>query len=272
MYIKTEISPSQSKKPEIVFVIGGPASGKGTQCGFLERDRMYHHISVGDLVRKLFKENNSDRKMLEVLKQSLKRGDLLDDQLSIKLVIEEMNKHPEVIGFLIDGCPRTMEQLRLFETTIRPCDRVLYLESSEEDMKKRALNRSNVLHRPDDHDDAIMRRIRLYKEETMPVILYLKTKKDINFYTIISSDSIGNIAKLIKDIFDIQPVATLGFFDSNPTQLNKHSKNNQSPKIASAKDCSPVVPKEPEKLFFQSIINNYIEEKKETEYQFRSRS
>ncbi len=199
---------------EIIFVMGGPGSGKGTHCKRLEEKTAYHHISTGDLVRSIVKEaaGQPDSNTVKMIRDTIKKGELLDDKMIIDLVAEEMKRYPHAAGFLIDGCPRTLNQLALFEKTICPCDKVMYFNTSEEVMKQRMLHRGEVEHREDDNEVTIAKRIRVYNELTIPVIQQLKATKGGAFITIDSSGSMEEVSESVEAAMAKTSLTSVNFF------------------------------------------------------------
>jgi adenine phosphoribosyltransferase len=176
---------------EIIFIIGGPGSGKGTQCKqYCSTHPGYVHLSVGDIVRSKI-DNNPE------FKEYIKQGKLLDDQLVLDLLKNEMNDHPSAIGFLIDGYPRTKKQIDLFETDVCSSYKVLYFDAPSHILEKRLSNRRE--DRTDDNPETIKKRIRTYKEQTLPAIEYLQQKNAANV-TIAYIDASLTIEKMTQQV------------------------------------------------------------------------
>src|SRR3990167_2563664 len=178
---------------EMVFVMGGPGSGKGTQCKILEKSKGYHHISTGDLVRKMLNEHKEAE--IQNIRLATQQGTLLDDRMIILLVKDEISKHPDAPGFLIDGCPRTFEQAALFEKEIQCCDRILFFDVSEKTMRERMLHRGETESREDDHPATIEKRLKIYQEKTIHVIDSFKENRHSVFHKIDASGTVEGVAK-----------------------------------------------------------------------------
>merc|ERR1712142_1010401 len=112
--------PDLTKKP-IFFVMGGPGSGKGTQCDKIVEKYGFTHLSSGDLLRDAVASGSKKGKELD---ESMKRGELVSLTVVLKLIKEAMIKAAfrGSKGFLIDGYPREVDQGRKFEEAIKPCD------------------------------------------------------------------------------------------------------------------------------------------------------
>ena len=195
-----------NNKQEIIFVMGGPGSGKGTQCNLLEKSKNYYHISTGDIIRNMLKENTgSDDPVINKIRDAMKNGVLLDDTTALDVVKREMQAHPEVAGFLIDGYPRTIKQLSIFEEYVKPCDRVLFFDTTEEIMRQRTLGRAEIEHREDDNEVVIARRIKTFKTQTMLVINELARIMGDKFIRIDTSGTVEEVNKAIEQALNQQP-------------------------------------------------------------------
>jgi adenylate kinase family enzyme len=89
--------------PIVYFIVGGPGSGKGTQCDNLVKDYGFKHLSTGDLLRDAQKEGSKEGAMIEAC---IREGKLVSSDLIIALVRANMEKHNFQGKYLIDGLPR----------------------------------------------------------------------------------------------------------------------------------------------------------------------
>ena len=198
LFSNNQLNPLTKQK--IIFVMGGPGSGKGTHCKLLEKEFNYHHISTGDLIRDIIKNGNGyDDKIRESINAIVSKGELINDQMIIDLVYAEMRRHPFAAGFLIDGCPRTVNQIELFEKSIRPCDLILNFELSSDEMIKRMLGRSSMEHRADDNEKTILHRIDVFKEQTVPAINKLHDRYTSQFIAVNTEREIDVVKKDIHN-------------------------------------------------------------------------
>jgi adenylate kinase family enzyme len=192
MEIKAMFSSNKTlTQAKITFVMGGPGSGKGTHCERLQREQGYHHISTGDLIRNLVAESAevNSAKMADI-RSAMQRGELLSDEMITDILANEMQKYPAAKHFLIDGYPRTLGQLALFEKNIGQCDKILFFNTTVEIMKSRLLTRADVEHREDDKDTVIDHRIQVYQDKTLPVIHHLEKNKADKFVCIDTSGTV----------------------------------------------------------------------------------
>lgn len=98
------------QKPNIVFVMGGPGSGKGTQCAkLIEKHKEIHHISTGDLLREELKSGSSEAKQLDAL---MKEGKMVPSEMVVDLILKALKfKNKGNDTFLLDGFPRNQENV-----------------------------------------------------------------------------------------------------------------------------------------------------------------
>lgn len=200
----------EKNKTPIIFMMGGPGSGKGTQCNKL-KELGYHHIALGDILRKMIQENAPEnRAFIEKLKADMKAGVSSDGGEAIDIIKKEMAMHPEAVGFLIDGYPRTPEQLVRFEREIGSCDTVLYLETTTDIMQQRMLKRAEAEHRIDDTTKTFTHRIQQFSENTQKIIEVLRKRQNTRFLTINASENIDTVFQRIKQQLKITHVSIIG--------------------------------------------------------------
>merc|ERR1712055_235560 len=119
----------------IVWVLGGPGCGKGTQCDKIVAQYGFTHLSSGDLLREEVASGSERGKNLTAIMES---GQLVPLATVLDLLAEAMiKKLGGSKGFLIDGYPREVAQGEEFEKAIAPCKHILYFEVSDETITKR---------------------------------------------------------------------------------------------------------------------------------------
>ncbi|KAI6702908.1 hypothetical protein NL676_012044 [Syzygium grande] len=159
------------RKPTVVFVLGGPGSGKGTQCANIAQHFGFTHLSTGDLLRA---ESRSGSENGTMIQNMIKEGKIVPTEVTIKLLQKAMQESGND-KLLIDGFPRDDESRAAFEAVIKiEPELVLFLDCSEEEMKTRLLNRNQG--REDDNIDTIRKRFKVFRESTLPVIEYYNSK------------------------------------------------------------------------------------------------
>lgn len=150
----------------IIFVLGGPGSGKGTQCDMIVKEYGFKHLSAGDLLREEVKKGTELGKELEGI---MKEGKLVPTDVTVKLLREAMEKST-ADTFLIDGFPREIQQAKFFKREVKPPQLVIYYDCPEDVMKERLLKRAQTSGRADDNEDTITKRFKTFLECTMPVV------------------------------------------------------------------------------------------------------
>jgi len=149
-----------------IVLIGGPGSGKSTYSEFLTKEFDIEHIYPGELLRKEKAKGGEIAKKLS----NLGKGGFAPNDIVLKLVFDAVEKAEN--GFVFDGFPRYMQQVRDLEKKNIKIDKVVYLNVSEQEVVRRLTARG----RADDKPEIIKNRINLYKKETGPVIEYYRKK------------------------------------------------------------------------------------------------
>lgn len=169
---------AKSKLP-VIFILGGPGSGKGTQCVKLVEKYGYTHLSSGDLLRA---EVESGSDLGKQIKDTMEAGDLVPLETVLRLIREAMISALETSkGFLIDGYPREVDQATKFEEQVSPCTLVIYFELSDEVMTQRLVKRGETSGRVDDNEETIKKRLATFHEHTTPVVCHYEQRcKTIN--------------------------------------------------------------------------------------------
>ncbi|XP_050817841.1 adenylate kinase isoenzyme 5 [Gopherus flavomarginatus] len=161
------------RKSNIIFVVGGPGSGKGTQCEQLAQKYGFTHLSTGDLLQR---ELTSSSERSKLIKDIMECGELVPGDIVLALLKEAMIASlGDTKGFLIDGYPRDVKQGEEFECKIGEPKLVLYLDCSTETMSSRLLKRSQCT----DDAEAVMKRIDTYYQATEPMIAYYEKKTQL---------------------------------------------------------------------------------------------
>jgi UMP-CMP kinase len=160
----------------VLFVLGGPGAGKGTQCANLVRDYHFTHLSAGDLLRA--EQDRPGSEFGQLIKDYIKDGKIVPMEVTVQLLenaITDVVKGADGKGkFLIDGFPRKMDQALKFEETVCLSRFVLFFDCPEEEMEKRLLERGKTSGRSDDNAESIKKRFKVFEETSMPVIDYFE--------------------------------------------------------------------------------------------------
>ncbi|KAL3677744.1 hypothetical protein R1sor_020700 [Riccia sorocarpa] len=161
------IEKAAASTPRVVFVLGGPGSGKGTQCAKLVDQYGFVHLSAGDLLRAEVKSGSPDGTMIQNM---IKEGKIVPSSVTINLLKKAMATSG-TDKFLIDGFPRNEENRADFEkmTGITP-EFILFFDCPEKELERRLLGRNEG--RVDDNIETIRKRFRVFIESSLPVIDY----------------------------------------------------------------------------------------------------
>lgn len=151
-----------------LVLFGPPGAGKGTQAEFLKQKYNLIHISTGDV----FRYNIKNETALGALAKSyMDKGELVPDEVTIKMLNAEVEKNADANGFIFDGFPRTSEQAEaldiLMDSKDSAINAMIALEVDDEVLVKRLLQRGKTSGRADDADESIIRnRIKEYYDKT----------------------------------------------------------------------------------------------------------
>lgn len=154
-----------------LLLIGPPGAGKGTQAVELSNAYGIPAISTGDI----FRANVSGGTPLGVqAKAFMDRGEYVPDSLTNDLVRDRLAQSDVAEGFLLDGYPRTIEQVRELDVMLADAgtqlDAVVLLTADTDEVVTRLLKRATEQGRADDTEDVIRRRLEVYAEQTAPLI------------------------------------------------------------------------------------------------------
>jgi adenylate kinase len=157
------------------LVIFGPqGSGKGTQAKLLADQLHLVYVGTGDLYRELATEETP---MAREVRDLLAAGELIPDDFTDQLVESKLGSIPPSVGFILDGYPRNLNQLKSFRTTLSGLGRLnpkpvfINLEVPKSEVLERIQKRREIEKRIEDETDAaIKRRLAIYEEHTKPVL------------------------------------------------------------------------------------------------------
>lgn len=185
-----------------IVLFGKPGAGKGTQAEFLKEKYQLVHISTGDVFRFNLKNDTDLGKQARV---HMDAGDLVPDELTTKMLIDEVNKNLDAKGILFDGYPRTISQaeaLDAFLPTIgSQVTATVALEADDEVLVARLLERGKTSGRVDDQDEEKIRnRYQEYNEKTAPLMDYYKAQN--KFHAVDGIGSIQEITERLTQVID----------------------------------------------------------------------
>ncbi len=157
-----------------VALFGPAGSGKGTQAKFLERQLGVEHIATGEMLRR---ERSRGTELGETLAAYLDAGKLVPDEVIVAMIRHRLSDPQADAGFVLDGFPRTVAQAKALQEMLamleRPLEMALVLGVGDQQLVSRLAQRAHMEHRGDDTPEVIAERLRIYREQTEPVLEYL---------------------------------------------------------------------------------------------------
>jgi len=162
-----------------IVVLGPQGSGKGTQAKKIAATYGIPHIATGDMIREM-KERPTE--LGAELREVYDRGDLVGDDLMIRLIRDRLDRGDTLPGFVLDGFPRTLVQAEALDDLMgelaRPIDVVFDLQVPDrQQLFDRLMKRACEENRSDDTPEAMERRLELYDRETAPLVEYYRSTR-----------------------------------------------------------------------------------------------
>ena len=162
-----------------IILFGPPGSGKGTQAKMLEEKYSLLQVSTGDLFRY---ELSNDTPLGKEARKYMDQGLLVPDEVTVNMLKNKLDKHPEAKGFILDGFPRTIPQSEALDALLsergESVDRLISLVVDDNEIVQRLLERGKTSGRADDaNEEVIRKRIVEYKAKTSPVYDYYDKKE-----------------------------------------------------------------------------------------------
>ena len=154
-----------------LLVLGPQGSGKGTQGARVQAEYAIPHIATGDMFRAAIAARTPLGRKVEPI---LASGQLVPDEITVALIGERLGQEDARDGFVLDGFPRNLAQAEALDALLghigRGLDAILYFDVPDEVGFDRALKRAAEEGRPDDTPEVIRERLRIYHEETEPIV------------------------------------------------------------------------------------------------------
>jgi adenylate kinase len=180
------------------LLIGPPGAGKGTQAALLANAYSIPAISTGDIFRANVK--NKTELGLQV-KSIMDRGEYVPDSLTNELIRDRLSDADAEAGFLLDGYPRTNNQVNELDDILssqhRILDAVILLVADTDELVRRLLKRAEEQGRTDDTEEIIRHRQDVYLAETQPLI-EIYSERDL----VVEIDGLGLIEEITQRILD----------------------------------------------------------------------
>jgi adenylate kinase len=179
-----------------LLLIGPPGAGKGTQASKLSEVFGIPAISTGDI----FRENVKNETPLGLeAKSYMDKGEYVPNDLTNKLVRDRLQNPDCVNGFLLDGYPRTADQVQELDSILKETDSkldaVVQLTADTEEVVRRLAKRAIEQGRSDDTEDVLRNRLSVYEEQTAPLISVYESRG-----LLVKVDGLGEIAEVTQRI------------------------------------------------------------------------
>ena len=158
------------QKPRVIFVLGGPGSGKGTQCSKMSSEFGLKHLSAGELLREEQASGSDNGKLIDSI---IREGRIVPVQITLDLLRQAILGENKANRFLIDGFPRNWDNLHGWEGSMQPvCDveAVMFIDCPEEELERRLLSRGLTSGRSDDNLATAKKRFATFQAATMPIV------------------------------------------------------------------------------------------------------
>ena len=192
-----------------LLLIGAPGAGKGTQAEKLAQAFEIPAISTGDIFRHNVK---NETELGKQAKAFMDRGEYVPDSLTNALVRDRLSHADAIEGFLLDGYPRTADQVVELDDILaaqnNKLDVVVQLTADTDEVVRRLLNRALEQGRADDTEDVIRRRLEVYEEQTAPLTSTYAARG-----LVVMIDGLGEVAEVTGRI--LEALEARGFTPKN---------------------------------------------------------
>jgi adenylate kinase len=184
-----------------VILLGAPGSGKGTQSIILNKKFGFLQLSTGEMIR----QNIEDKTQLGLMVESIvNKGGFVNDEIILNMVSNRISMEDCKDGFVLDGFPRNVKQALSFHQILNErkikINFVIELKVNKQNLFERIKNRAFEANeaREDDKDDVLENRLKIYEEQTEPLVPYYKNLG--LHYEVNGMKNINDIAKDIETI------------------------------------------------------------------------
>lgn len=199
----TDTSKKSLPSCDIVFVLGGPGAGKGTQCELVEKNFSgWTHLSAGDLLRA---ERKQGGPLGDQINARIAAGQLVPAEITVGCLEKAMKQafqDNRCTKFLIDGFPRNQDNVTVWEEQM-PSHQVkciLFFDCPEEVLVGRLLERGQTSGRNDDNLDVIRKRFHTFQQESLPIVEFYTAQGKVE--RIVSDASVEQVYSKVEEIFN----------------------------------------------------------------------
>jgi adenylate kinase len=179
-----------------ILLLGAPGAGKGTQAALLIEHLGVPHVSTGDMLRAAVAAGTEVGLQAKAVMDS---GKLVSDEIVIAIAEERLGESDARQGFVLDGFPRTLAQAEALDVTLEklgsPLECCLAVTVDVEAVVQRLLKRAEIEGRADDNEATIRERMRVYDEQTAPLLKYYGDRG-----VLVEVDGMGSVVEVSKRI------------------------------------------------------------------------
>jgi adenylate kinase len=180
-----------------LLIMGPPGAGKGTQAMRIAEHYRIPAISTGDIFRAM---KHADTPLARQVRAIMESGGYVSDEITNDIVKDRLAQDDCVTGFLLDGYPRTLQQVQTLDDylaeTDRPLHAVISLLADIEEVVARLLKRAEIDGRPDDNEETIRVRLQVYAEQTEPLLDLYRSRG-----LLVEVDGLGPIDEVSERVF-----------------------------------------------------------------------
>jgi adenylate kinase len=180
-----------------MLIMGPPGAGKGTQAKLIAEHYGVPAISTGDMFRAMKSAKSPLARQVRAIMES---GGYVSDEITNAIVANRLAQGDCDHGFLLDGYPRTLQQVQYLDEHLeaagKPLDAVISLVADEDELVERLLKRAEIEGRADDNEDTIRKRLHIYAEQTEPLLDVYRSRG-----LLVPVDGLGPVQEVAERIF-----------------------------------------------------------------------
>jgi adenylate kinase len=180
-----------------LLIMGPPGAGKGTQATRIAEHYRIPAISTGDIFRAM---KHADTPLARQVREIMESGGYVSDEITNEIVKDRLARPDCQHGFLLDGYPRTLQQVQTLDDylaeTNRPLDAVISLLADTDEVVARLLKRAAIDGRSDDNEETIRVRLQVYTEQTEPLLDVYRTRG-----VLVEVNGLGEIDEVSERVF-----------------------------------------------------------------------
>jgi adenylate kinase len=180
-----------------LLIMGPPGAGKGTQATRIAEHYRIPAISTGDIFRAM---KHADTPLARQVREIMESGGYVSDEITNEIVKDRLARPDCQQGFLLDGYPRTLQQVQTLDDylaeTNRPLDAVISLLADTDEVVARLLKRAAIDGRSDDNEETIRVRLQVYTEQTEPLLDVYRSRG-----VLVEVNGLGEIDEVSERVF-----------------------------------------------------------------------